>query len=219
MVALYQDSGFQDVKVTVNTIDDYQGKKGDVVVTLAIEEGPQYKVAALNVEGITRSDRAQIAASLASNAGQPFSNNNVALDRDYILNLYQSRGYPDAAFDWRMTPGPGSNEVTVTYKISEGAPRFVRDVLLTGLRTTRRRLVNLNVLLKQAIRFRGPTWARCSGSSTTLASSMKSMSPYRIRTAISRTNTFCFTSPKATAIMRPSVWAPKWRDSAAARPA
>ena len=149
VVALYQDSGFQDVKVTVDVIDDYKGKKGDVVVTLAIEEGPQYKVAVLNVEGITRSDRDQIIVSLASNAGQPFSKNNVALDRDYILNLYQSGGYPDAAFDWRMAPGPGSNEVTVAYKITEGAPRFVRDVLLTGLRTTRRRLVDPNVLLKE----------------------------------------------------------------------
>ncbi|PWU02639.1 MAG: hypothetical protein C5B51_20460 [Terriglobia bacterium] len=148
ITALYQDNGFQDAKVTVNTIDDYEGKKGDVAVTIAIEESAQYKVAALNVEGITLPERTEIISPLASTPGQPFSKNNVALDRDYILNIYQSRGYVDAAFDWRMNPGPGPEEVSLTYVVNEGQPRFVRDVLLTGLRKTRHRLVDPNVLLK-----------------------------------------------------------------------
>ncbi len=148
LTALYQDNGFQDVKVTITPIDDYKGKKGDVVVNVNIAEGPQYKVAAIHVDGVTRPDKDRIIAMLSSTQGQPFSKTNVALDRDYVLNLYQSAGYPDVAFDWRMAPGPGTSEVTLTYQITEGQPRYVRDVLLTGLRSTRRRLIDPNVLLK-----------------------------------------------------------------------
>jgi outer membrane protein assembly complex protein YaeT len=148
ITALYQDNGFEDVKVTATPIDDYQGKKGDVAVTVTIEEGVQYRVANLRVDGITRPDRGQVIGRLASLQGQPFSKTNVALDRDYLLNVYQSAGYLNAAFDWRMTPGPGEHQISLIYTINEGQPRFVRDVLLTGLHGTRRRLVDPNVLLK-----------------------------------------------------------------------
>src|SRR5262249_27599278 len=124
---VYQDSGFQDAKVAINTTGDIKGKKGDVAITIAIDEGPQYKVAALNVDGITRSDRDKVIAQLASVPGQPFSQTNIALDRDYILTVYQSAGYPDATFEARMMPGPGPSELTVYYMVTEGQPRFVRD--------------------------------------------------------------------------------------------
>jgi len=146
--ALYQDNGFQDAKVTITTTPNYKGKKGDVAATMTIDEGTQYRVAALNVEGVTRPDRAQILANLASIPGEPFSVSNVSLDRDYLLNVYQSDGYPDVAFDWRMTPGPGAHEMTVYYTVTPGPPRFVRDVLITGLHTTRHRLVDPNVIVK-----------------------------------------------------------------------
>jgi outer membrane protein assembly complex protein YaeT len=145
---LYKANGFRDVKVTTNMVDDYQGKPGAVALTLAIDEGPQYTVAKLDVDGITRPDRQQILSQLASLPGQPFSSANVALDRDYILRVYQSAGFPDATFDWRMAPGPALEQISVRYIISEGQPRYVRDVLLSGMRHTRGRLVNPNILLQ-----------------------------------------------------------------------
>jgi len=146
--ALYLDNGFRDVKVTITPVDAFQGRKGDVAITVAIDEGKQYKVANLTVNGMTRSDKGTITALLASVAGQPFSETAVATDRDYILNVYQSSGYPDAAFDSRVANGPGPDQVTLQYNITEGQPRYVRDVLLTGLHTTRHRLVDPNILLK-----------------------------------------------------------------------
>jgi outer membrane protein insertion porin family len=146
--ALYKANGFRDVKVTMAMVDDYQGKAGDVAVTVSIDEGPQYTVSALDVDGITRPDREQIVSRLASIPGQPFSASNVALDRDYLIDAYQSAGYPDVSFDWRMAPGAAPEQVSVRYIISEGQPRYVRDVLLSGLRHTSARLVNPNVLLQ-----------------------------------------------------------------------
>jgi outer membrane protein assembly complex protein YaeT len=147
ILALYHDNGFQDCHVTVDVADDYQGKKGNVAITLRIEEGPQYLVSTLNVEGMTRRDKDTIVALLASQSGQPYSDDSVALDRSYILELYQSQGHPDVNFEYTVTHS-GSDRMALTYKITEGQPRYVRDVLIYGLHATRYRLVKPNVSLK-----------------------------------------------------------------------
>lgn len=146
--ALYRDSGFRDVKVTASTTDDAKGKEGDVAITFTIAEGPQYTVSSLNLIGMTLPSRQQTLQSLACSPGQPFSETNLALDRDRILRLYQSAGYPNATIDSRVASGPGPHTMAVTYTINEGQPQIVRDVLITGLRTTRRRLVDPALQLK-----------------------------------------------------------------------
>lgn len=145
---LYRDNGFRDCKVTARSVDDYGGKTGNVAVTMEIEEGPQYRVGKIDVQGLNRPDRDALLARLASLPGQPFSETNVGLDRDVILSTYQSAGYPDVAFDWKLSAVEGRQEVKLIYLVTEGKPRYVRDVLISGLRATRMRLVKPNVLLK-----------------------------------------------------------------------
>src|SRR4029077_16357119 len=137
----YRDNGFRDCKVTARSVDDFQGKPGNVAVTMEIEEGQQYTVGAMDVQGLDRPNRAALLAGLASLPGQPFSEANVGLDRDVILKAYQSAGYPDVTFDWKLSQVEGRNQVNLVYTVNEGAPRYVRDVLISGLRETRMRLV------------------------------------------------------------------------------
>jgi outer membrane protein insertion porin family len=146
--ALYRDNGFHDIDVKVNAKDDYQGKQGDVQVTIEIAEGPQYTVSTLDLEGVTHQDRDAIFARLASHPGQPYSETSMAMDRSYILELYQSTGYPDVTFEYHATPDITNHTLAVRYTIVEGDPRYVRDLLITGLRTTRHRLVDPNVTIK-----------------------------------------------------------------------
>lgn len=144
--ALYRDNGFRDCKVVTHAIDDYQGKEGDVAITVNIEEGPQYVVSNLVVNGITLKNRDAILSALACSRGQPFSETAVATDRDSILELYQSVGYPNATFDYRATPS-GPHRVDLQYTIIEGTPQYVRDVVISGLRTSRHRLVDPQIKL------------------------------------------------------------------------
>src|SRR5262249_7920643 len=64
--ALYRDNGFRDVKVDIRTVNSFEGKPGNVGVVVSVEEGPQYKIAGLTVDGITRRDKDTITALLAS---------------------------------------------------------------------------------------------------------------------------------------------------------
>ena len=85
--------------------------------------------------------------SLASSAGQPFAEVNIANDRETMLTFYYTRGFPKVTFNasWR-TVKPG--HVSVVYDIVEGDREYVRDVLTSGLKTTRQSLVDRAITLK-----------------------------------------------------------------------
>ncbi|HEX5230562.1 MAG TPA: BamA/TamA family outer membrane protein [Bryobacteraceae bacterium] len=142
---LYQSNGFRDTKVT-SAVEDMPGKTGEISVTVNIDEGAQWLVDSLEIRGASQFKPTDI-GSLASSDGQPFSETNIANDRETILTFYYTRGFPKAAFkaSWRtVTPG----HVDVIYDITEGDREYVRDVLTSGIRTTRSRLVKRVITMK-----------------------------------------------------------------------
>ncbi|MGO4883953.1 MAG: POTRA domain-containing protein [Bryobacteraceae bacterium] len=147
IAALYQSNGFRDVSVTHKLVDGYRGKPGQLAVFIRIDEGPQYFIHNLDVEGIVKLDKAKLLAQLSSVEGQPFSEYNVAVDRDMILQQYSTRGFPNATFEWNSKPAATPYRIDLTYVIAEGQQEFVRDILISGLERTRRSLVDSKMLL------------------------------------------------------------------------
>ena len=149
IVSLYQSNGFRGVRVTHRLEDDYRGKVGDIAVFIAIDEGPQYFVDRLEVEGIEKLDKAAILSMLGSTEDQPFSEFNVAVDRDTILAQYFDNGFPNATFEWSSKPAAKPNLVDLRFAIHEGKQESVREVLINqgGLRTTSPGLVYRNLHL------------------------------------------------------------------------
>src|SRR5581483_9995967 len=82
--------------------------------------------------------------------GQPFSEVNLAADREVILTDYYSHGFPAASFNANWQPSTAPHHVNVVYRVAEGDRQFVRNVLTSGLRTTRPSLVNKLITLKAA---------------------------------------------------------------------
>ncbi|MDP9146042.1 MAG: BamA/TamA family outer membrane protein, partial [Acidobacteriota bacterium] len=95
---LYMANGFLEAKVEPNTLDDYKGKRGDLAIHFEIEEGKQTRVASLTMEGVHAFKEDELMGEVASTPGQPYSDFNVATDRDVILALYFNEGFPEASF-------------------------------------------------------------------------------------------------------------------------
>ena len=148
IASLYQSNGFRDVAVTHTIADNYKSKPGNLAVFIHIEEGPQYFIHSLDVQGAAKLDKAQLVSQLSSVEGQPFSEYNVAVDRDTILQQYAARGFPNATFEWSSKPASEAHQTELTYVIHEGQQEFVREVLISGLERTRRSLVDSKMLLK-----------------------------------------------------------------------
>ena len=139
---LYRSNGFRDAKVTSVIKDDYQGRKGEEAVFFQIEEGPQYRVEHLLVSGAGKLDLTKTISSLSSQAGQVFSEFNIAGDRETIVQQYGNNGFADVTFAWDSRPGSAAHTVDLTFTIHEGEQQFVRQIVTTGLHITRPRIVN-----------------------------------------------------------------------------
>ncbi len=146
IASLYESNGFRDAKVTSEVTKDEGGRPGSIGVTIHIEEGPQWVVDDLAINGATQFKPAEL-PSLASSSGQPFSEVNIANDRETVLTFYYTRGFPKVTFSasWRIVQ-PG--HISVVYNITEGDREYVRDVLTSGLTTTRQSLVDRAITLK-----------------------------------------------------------------------
>ncbi|MGI8989129.1 MAG: BamA/TamA family outer membrane protein [Bryobacteraceae bacterium] len=144
---LYKSNGFRDVKVTSIVDRAYRGHAGQVTVTVRVAEGSQWLVDNLSIKGIAKVDRVAATVGLASIAGQPFAEVNLAADRNEVLTYYFSQGFPNANFQAAWQPSGEPRHVNVEYTVTEGDRQYVREVVTSGLRTTRRRLVDRNITL------------------------------------------------------------------------
>lgn len=145
---LYRSNGFRDVKVNFVETRDYEGNPGHVAVTVEIDEGPQWVVNSITLNGVHQIDRGVLLARCTSSAGQPFAEADLAIDRNEILTYYYEHGFPDATFHATWAPAPEPNRVDVTYTVTEGDRIYVRRVITEGLRNTRPSLVQRKITLK-----------------------------------------------------------------------
>ncbi len=139
---LYAANGFEQAKVSGGFQDNVGGKQGQMAVFVNIEEGPQTLVGSLTISGNKIVTEDQLRPLLTTVEGQPYSETNVAQDRDSVLNYYFNHGFPDAVFTWATKPAGDGTRQTVTYTIDEGPQVFVDRVLSSGLHYTRMGVVN-----------------------------------------------------------------------------
>ena len=141
MEDLYRANGFQQVKITGSTIDNYGGDASQLAVKVEIDEGPQTLVGNLQIVGnqIIAEDQYP---TLNTSSGQPYSESNIANDRDILLNFYFNHGFPNAAFEASAKPSSEANHMDVTFTVREGEEFFVDNVYVSGLEYTRPKIVN-----------------------------------------------------------------------------
>ena len=134
--SLYRTNGFGKVAVTAQVIDDYKGHVGDLRIIFQVNEGPQARVNTVHIAGNESFATDELQGMLASNPGEPFSEANMATDRDVLLSYYFNAGFPQVRVDASAKPD-GENKEDVTYAITEGERVFVDKVLLSGLHYTK----------------------------------------------------------------------------------
>jgi len=144
---LYRSNGFRNADISAQIAEDYKGVHGHLSVILQVKEGPQWFVNQLAIDGAPENDLPYLRSILQSTAGEPFSEANVAADRDSILSYYYNNGYADATFNWSEAAGPSEYHVDLTYTVTPGKREYVRSVIVRGLRTTRQSLVDKRISL------------------------------------------------------------------------
>jgi outer membrane protein insertion porin family len=145
---LYRANGFRDVDVTSKEVDDFEGKSGHIAIFIQVNEGPQWFVAKLALEGAPSEDRGYLLSILHSTEGQAYSDLSIANDRDSVLEYYYNNGYPAAKFEFTSEPAEQPNRVNLKFMVDPGHRVYVRDVLVSGLERTKGGLVSQRISIK-----------------------------------------------------------------------
>jgi len=144
---MYVANGFRDAQVQWETVENYRGKKGDLLVRFRIAEGPQTLVADVKLEGNKTLGDDLLLSVVGSTPGQPYSEFNVASDRDNILALYYNEGFPEARFEPLAEDAGAPHRMRLTYRIAEGPQFKVKKVLLGGYQHSREKTIAQEVQL------------------------------------------------------------------------
>ena len=147
----YRTRGFTrpTVQASITDLPSDEGDNDDrVQVRVNITEGPRTVVGGVAFEGNTVLSEAQLRALMTTAPGRPYSEFEVASDRDRIELEYLNRGYesvtvaPDAAFEDNGT------RADVRIAINEGPQIIIDHVIIVGNDRTSTATIERELLLK-----------------------------------------------------------------------
>ena len=139
---LFRGSGFRQVQIQTKVDDNYQGSENKLAVHIHIEEGLRTRVAELHVLGAQKIAVNEL-PELSTRPGQPYSEQDLANDRERILSFYFDHGFPNATLEISSKPAEHQpNYEDVTYTIQEGERFTVNRVLVAGTEHTRDYVLN-----------------------------------------------------------------------------
>jgi outer membrane protein assembly complex protein YaeT len=146
---LYRANGFRQIQIKSSVDDQYEGKSNQLAVILDVTEGPQTLVQELQLVGNQKVSSDDLRGMISTAPNQPYSDFNLANDRDEILNYYFNHGFPNATLEVSTQPVTNTDDrMDVTMTIREGEQFFVNQVLLSGLEHTRPHIVRRRLRVK-----------------------------------------------------------------------
>ena len=141
---LFQDNGYADVQVTDVRIDRLDGK--NVAITIYINEGPQYHVGSLTIEGLHVVTEANFRKVIKVTEGKVFSPQKLQKDIKSVEDAYGVAGYADAKVNVQTTPA-GPAVVNLSYKVDEGIQSFVEHINISGNTRTKDKVLRREIVL------------------------------------------------------------------------
>jgi len=143
--SLYQNRGFADVAITdFNTVP--LGKDG-VEVNIAINEGIQYKINSLKLEGVNVAPADQVKRELKMIEGSLYTPKGMTADLKALRNFYGSRGYVDMAAVPEVYPS-GQGQVDLIYRVEEGVQSYVNLINIQGNNRTKDKVIRRELSIK-----------------------------------------------------------------------
>jgi len=146
---LYRSNGFRQVRIETKVDDDYNGVDNQLAVHIQIDEGPRTRVGEVEILGnheVAINDLPE----RNTQSGQPYSEQNLADDRERILNYYFNNGFPNASLEITTKPSASQPDVEdVTFTIQEGERFTVNRVMVAGTESTRDYVVDREIQVRE----------------------------------------------------------------------
>lgn len=146
--ALYLDNGYIDVKVSKPEVQ-YSEEKEGFVVTYRIEEGNQYQVKEIKVEGDLVASEDELMKLLTLQIGKPFSRAAIADDISRLTTFYGDKGYAFANVDPDFKIDRKNLTVDISFKIEKGKEIYIRNIDIAGNIRTRDKVIRREIPIQE----------------------------------------------------------------------
>lgn len=146
--ALYLDNGYIDVKVSKPEVQ-YSEEKEGFVVTYRIEEGNQYQVKEIKVEGDLVASEDELMKLLTLQIGKPFSRAAIGEDISRLTTFYGDKGYAFANVDPDFKINRENLTVDISFKIEKGKEIYIRNIDIAGNIRTRDKVIRREIPIQE----------------------------------------------------------------------
>ena len=133
-----QDEGYVYAKVVQVRREPIKGDRVDLV--FVVEEGKQYSVSDVAIEGNTVFTGDELNPALIMEGGAAYSATDISSDEKMLGEYYGSRGYADARIDTSVIPS-GQDAVRILYRITEGEKSYIRKINIEGNTKTQDKVI------------------------------------------------------------------------------
>ena len=142
---LYQNRGFADAKVT--HVETTPNQKNGITLTLTINEGQQYRVHHLKIEGMNIAPVSTLEHEMKMTSGSLYTPEGMGADLKKIRDFYGSRGYVDMSVQPQIT-SVSETEIDLSYHIEEGIESYLNLMTIQGNTKTQDKVIRREMVIQ-----------------------------------------------------------------------
>ena len=149
----YRKAGYSDVQVDKAVAFD--DARRSLTVTITIQEGRQYLVGEIRIEGNAQIAEPELRRRLTLTTNTPFSQDAMRADAVNLQTAYFALGYMTNRVESNTILNPATGKVDITYTITEGGITYVEEVVVQGNTKTKDAVIRREVRVAPGERFDG----------------------------------------------------------------
>ncbi len=152
ITAHYHNNGYIRARVSdpqVRYEDDW------IYVTIKIDEGEQYSVGRVDIDGDIIQTESELMAAVAINDKTHYSRETVRKDVLALTDIYADEGYAYADVSPRIEQNPDTRTVDITYQVEKGKPVYFEKIVISGNVKTRDKVIRRQLKVIEKERYSG----------------------------------------------------------------
>ena len=153
IASFYQNHGYINAKVGEPKVS-YVKEKG-LKITVEVEEGEQYTVGKVSVEGDLIQDADELLKKVRIGKEKEYNRETVRKDMLTLRNLYADEGYAYAEVSPSTERDEKAKKVNITYKVSQGAKVRFERINILGNTVTRDNVIRREMKVMEGEYFSG----------------------------------------------------------------
>jgi outer membrane protein insertion porin family len=152
ITAFYHNQGYVRARIGEPKVEF---KEDYIEITLKINEGPQFKVGKVDLEGDFLIPKEKLLEKLKIQKEEYYSRQIVRGDILLLTDLYADQGYAYADVSPRISEDSEQLIVNITYVIKKGKQVYFEEIIITGNRKTRDKVIRRQLRVYEQELFSG----------------------------------------------------------------